>query len=119
MIKKARKSAGLSQEKLGEMCGWTNAQNRISNYETGKREPRRRDLEKIIAALGEHWPRQQSALPAPPVNGYKWPFKEVSYEQIRALNREDVRRVEDAIKLMLDAIGGHHPDGKSKIKKIP
>jgi len=52
-IRKARKARKLSQKALGELCGWTDAQSRISNYEHDEREPAMDDLRKIADALGE------------------------------------------------------------------
>lgn len=42
----------VSQGELGKLCGFGNAQSRISNYETGQREPSLEDLLKIIAVTG-------------------------------------------------------------------
>jgi phage repressor protein C with HTH and peptisase S24 domain len=47
-IKSARSNAQLSQGELASRCGWSNGQKRISNYESGYREPGYADL----AAIG-------------------------------------------------------------------
>ncbi|MCW0458998.1 hypothetical protein NB717_000066 [Xanthomonas sacchari] len=47
-IKAARIAAGYSQGKLSELCGWE-SQSRLSNYETGAREPTLADL-RVIAS---------------------------------------------------------------------
>lgn len=52
LIKRARKEAGYSQQQLSSILGWldpkdpTHRSSRLSNYETGAREP---DLETLIA----------------------------------------------------------------------
>lgn len=48
-IKKCRLERGLTQKKLGELCGMSEAQ--IGQYENGYREPKRETLEKIVLAL--------------------------------------------------------------------
>ena len=45
-IEAGRKAAKLTQQQLGERCGWS-GQSRISMYERGEREPTFDDLEKI------------------------------------------------------------------------
>lgn len=51
-IQKHREQAGVSQEQLGNRCGWGNkSQSRISNYETGKRTPSLEDMRLIVSAL--------------------------------------------------------------------
>lgn len=50
LIKKRRIEAGLSQDQLGDKCGWD--QGRISHYETGRRSPGLNELEAIADALG-------------------------------------------------------------------
>lgn len=49
-IKHFRKCAGLTQSQLSKMADV--AEITISQYETGKREPRLKELQKIAAALG-------------------------------------------------------------------
>ena len=44
----------LSQREFGEMCGWGNAQSRVSNYESGRRTPPLHDLLKIIHVSGSN-----------------------------------------------------------------
>lgn len=51
-IRKARKAAGLTQEQLADKCGWEGA-GRVSNYESGRREPNAADMGLIAAATGE------------------------------------------------------------------
>ena len=51
-IKEARKAKRLTQKDLGERCGWSDAQTRISNYETDFREPSLSDLSNIAENLG-------------------------------------------------------------------
>lgn len=48
-IRKLRKGAGLSQEKLGEITGLN--QTYISDIELGKRNPSIRNIEKVAKAL--------------------------------------------------------------------
>lgn len=51
-IQEYRERAGLSQEQLGQKCGWSSAaQSRISNYEHGKRTPSLNDMRTIVSAL--------------------------------------------------------------------
>ena len=49
-IKEARKEKGLSQEVLGEMCGFSNTT--LSSYENGKREPSTKTIARIAKQLG-------------------------------------------------------------------
>ena len=49
-IKALRKAFGISQTKLGEVCGLTKAT--ISQYENGKREPDIATMKKIAAYFG-------------------------------------------------------------------
>ncbi|PTY38572.1 hypothetical protein BGP77_11535 [Saccharospirillum sp. MSK14-1] len=51
-IKAARIKAGLSQGDLAFKCGWENGQKRISNYESGYREPGFSEVSKISRVLG-------------------------------------------------------------------
>ena len=48
-IRKTRKKQGLSQEQLAKMSGLSRYT--IMNFETGKRDPRIKDLRKIAKAL--------------------------------------------------------------------
>ncbi len=50
-IKKKRLELGLKQPQLAVMCGWEDAQSRISHYEKGRREPTSEDLIKLASAL--------------------------------------------------------------------
>lgn len=50
-IKQERDALGWNQLDLAMRCGWSN-QGRIGHYETGRREPKRADAEKIASALG-------------------------------------------------------------------
>lgn len=50
-LKRYRSAAKLSQEQLAEACGW-NGQNRISNYERGRRIPKLEDVNLLARALG-------------------------------------------------------------------
>ena len=47
-----RRGSKVSQADLARLCGWENAQNRISNYERGERNASREDLMRIAAATG-------------------------------------------------------------------
>ena len=49
ILRCSRKKQGLSQEQLAKMSGLS--RNTIINFETGKRDPRIRDLRKIANAL--------------------------------------------------------------------
>lgn len=49
-IKRYRLAAKISQPQLAKLCGW-DSQSRISNYETGTRDPSTNDLKKIANAL--------------------------------------------------------------------
>jgi len=49
-IAEYRKKAGLTQEELADLCGWS-GNGRISNYETGLRTPSTNDLNQIRIAL--------------------------------------------------------------------
>lgn len=44
-----RKSLGLTQKKLAELCGWN--QSRIANYEAGVRKPGLSECRIIVEAL--------------------------------------------------------------------
>lgn len=55
-LKRARDRKGLSQEQLGELCGWISgkgggAQSRIANYEKGRREPTLADIAMLASQL--------------------------------------------------------------------
>lgn len=45
-----RAQAGMSQAQLATACGWA-SQSRVGNYETGSREPKIEDINKIAKAL--------------------------------------------------------------------
>jgi len=49
-IRRERERRGWSQPRLARACGWE-SQSRISQYETGEREPKLADLEKVAKAL--------------------------------------------------------------------
>jgi transcriptional regulator with XRE-family HTH domain len=49
-IKRIRKERGLTQKKLGELCGI--AEPNIRKYENGKQNPKLETVEKIASALG-------------------------------------------------------------------
>ena len=51
-IKRERERQGLSQPRLASLCGWE-SQSRISQYESGAREPGLADLRRIVRALGK------------------------------------------------------------------
>lgn len=51
-IRALRKSKGLTQKELGEMCGINEAN--IRKYEAGKQNPKFETLEKISSSLGVH-----------------------------------------------------------------
>ena len=51
-IRKSRKKQGLSQEELAKISGLSRSS--IINFETGKRDPRVKDLRKIAKALNVH-----------------------------------------------------------------
>lgn len=50
ILRKLRKDAGLTQEKLAHKCGW-NGQSRVGNYESGIREPTLDELPLLAKAL--------------------------------------------------------------------
>lgn len=58
-IKEARKDAGFdTQAELARACNWLNAdgepsQSRVSNYESGQREPNAEDLMTIVTITGK------------------------------------------------------------------
>lgn len=52
-IRAARKKAGLTQRKLGELCGI--AEPTIRKYELGKLNPKKETLEKIAEPLGVYY----------------------------------------------------------------
>lgn len=52
-IKAARKRAGLTQKRLGELCGI--AEPTIRKYELGKLNPKKETLEKIAEPLGVYY----------------------------------------------------------------
>ena len=49
-IKRIRKERGLTQKRLGEICGI--AEPNIRKYENGKQNPKLETVEKIASALG-------------------------------------------------------------------
>lgn len=49
-IKRFRKERGITQKKLGELCGI--AEPNIRKYESGKQNPKLETIEKIASALG-------------------------------------------------------------------
>jgi SOS-response transcriptional repressor LexA len=51
-IKEARKARKWTQKDLAEACGWHEGQTRVSNYETGFREPTLADIQRMEEALG-------------------------------------------------------------------
>lgn len=51
-MRERRKFAGLTQKRLGELCGINEAQ--LRRYETGKGNPKIETVEKIAAALCVH-----------------------------------------------------------------
>lgn len=50
-IKELRLSKKLTQTDLGKLCGWEDAQTRISNYERNRREPTLADMQTIAKNL--------------------------------------------------------------------
>ena len=68
-IKTFRKDSGQSQRQLAEKAGWCEdekkGENRLSNYETGIRQPAVNDLYDIASALDIHiadfFPRSEEA----------------------------------------------------------
>lgn len=50
-LKKVRKEHGITQKELAALCGWTSYQ-RVSQMETGYRNPKASSLEKIAHAYG-------------------------------------------------------------------
>lgn len=50
-IQATRKSRGLSQSELSVACGWGNTASRVSNYESGAREPSTADFLKMSKSL--------------------------------------------------------------------
>ena len=73
-IKRIRKEKGLTQKKLGELCGI--AESNIRKYENGKQNPKIETIERIANALGE------SAMRLLPIEKYKQTeeFKQVMRE---------------------------------------
>lgn len=51
-IKKLREAKGLSQGELADMCGWGSGNSRISQYESGAREPTLDVINRLADALG-------------------------------------------------------------------
>ena len=51
-LRLARKSVGISQAHLAQMCGWGEAQTRIANYESGAREPTLSDIQLLAKHTG-------------------------------------------------------------------
>lgn len=51
-IRRYREKAGLSQAQLSMKCGFPGGQGRISNYETGERNPSIADAQTIAGVLG-------------------------------------------------------------------
>ena len=52
-IQELRRKANLTQAQLAEKCGWAKGQGRVSNYETGLREPDLTDCWALVKAFGE------------------------------------------------------------------
>ncbi|MGE0745269.1 MAG: helix-turn-helix transcriptional regulator [Rhodospirillales bacterium] len=52
-LRKAREDAGLTQDQLAERMGWS-GQNRVSNYELGRRPFPFKDLQKLASVLGRN-----------------------------------------------------------------
>lgn len=65
-IKKARKAAGLTQKQLADSLGVS--ESFVSQYESGKREPKYQTLVKLAAALGLPNPAHLMFDPLPPEN---------------------------------------------------
>lgn len=51
-IRELRTRKKLTQTELGDLCGWEDAQTRISNYERNRREPTLADMQVIAQNLG-------------------------------------------------------------------
>ncbi len=51
-IAAAREALGLNQGELGALCGWRDAQSRVSRYENGNREMKLADLVTLADKLG-------------------------------------------------------------------
>ncbi len=83
-IKKYRKEKGLTQKKLGELCGINEAN--IRKYELGKANPKIETIEKIAKALG---------TTADELRGIK---RDIAYnvdEIVEALNRYKAQQLEN------------------------
>jgi transcriptional regulator with XRE-family HTH domain len=53
LLRKYRKSAEVTQARLGELCGWgEDSQSRVANYESGAREPTLSDIKKMAFHVG-------------------------------------------------------------------
>ncbi|MCE2029254.1 helix-turn-helix transcriptional regulator [Sessilibacter corallicola] len=52
-IKAYREKLGISQTALATKCGWEKGQVRLSNYETGSREPKLNDMRIIVSQLNK------------------------------------------------------------------
>ena len=52
-IQELRRKANLTQAQLADKCGWAKGQGRVSNYETGLREPDLADCWALVNAFTE------------------------------------------------------------------
>lgn len=97
-LKRLRKEASLSQQKLAKACGW-DSQSRIGNYETDKREPSLSDIAIIAKALAI--PESELLLQSIPGT---FPLKASSGEVIADLLAEHCQGLPDHIRDQIVAI---------------